>query len=96
MNSSNSASNVAAGTYPLTRLRIILAGLATIAPVIAVGGTVDADMRPISSPVSSFVSAGIGAAAGTSAGAAGRGAGIGALAGAGSIAGAIKWLAAGT
>jgi iron uptake system component EfeO len=67
VNSSNSASNVAAGTYPLTRLRIILAGLATIAPVIAVGGTVDADMRPISSPVSSFVSAGIGAAAAASA-----------------------------
>jgi iron uptake system component EfeO len=34
----------------LTRLRIIIAGLATIAPVIAVGGAVDADMRPISSP----------------------------------------------
>jgi iron uptake system component EfeO len=34
----------------LTRLRIIIAGLATIAPVIAVGGAVDADVRPISSP----------------------------------------------
>jgi iron uptake system component EfeO len=63
VNSSNSASNVSAGTYPLTCLRLIIAGLATIAPVIAVGGAVDADMHTTSSPTSSVAPAGTAAAA---------------------------------
>jgi iron uptake system component EfeO len=62
VNSSNSASNVPTGTYPLTYLRIIIAGLATIAPMIAVGGAVDADMRPALLPTSSIAPAGISAA----------------------------------
>ena len=37
----------------MTRPRIIIAGLATIAPVIAMGGAVDPDMRPTSPPVNS-------------------------------------------
>jgi iron uptake system component EfeO len=47
----------------LTCLRLIIAGLATIAPVIAVGGAVDADMHTTSSPTSSVAPAGTAAAA---------------------------------
>jgi iron uptake system component EfeO len=61
VNSSNSAFNVPAGTYPLTRLRIIIAGLATIAPVIVAGGGVAPDLRPTSAPPTAAESSGIGA-----------------------------------